>query len=109
MQRSFENYQEAWKRAAIASGSTQRPGAKPVPPALFLTEPMLVHEPRKRTTVFWLCLTLGWLGCHRFYVGRRGSGRLYLFTGGVYGLGVIVDLILILADSFEDGYGQPLA
>ncbi len=75
----------------------------------FLSEPVLLHEPRRRATALWLCLLFGWLGSHRFYVGKRGSGWLYLLTGGIFLLGVVADLVLILTGSFEDSKGQPLA
>lgn len=45
---------------------------------------------------FFLCLFLGVFGGHRFYEGRIGSGILYLFTAGLFFVGVIVDLIAIL-------------
>lgn len=45
---------------------------------------------------FFLCLFLGCLGIHKFYEGRVLLGILYLFTGGIFGIGVIVDLIVLL-------------
>ncbi len=45
---------------------------------------------------FFLCLFLGWLGAHKFYEGKIGMGVLYLFTVGLFGIGIIVDLIVIL-------------
>jgi hypothetical protein len=75
---------------------------------ILLVEPVLEHAPKRRTTVLLLCLLLGWMGSHRFYVGKRRSGRLYLLTGGLMFVGVFVDLVLILAGSFEDRFGQPL-
>lgn len=45
---------------------------------------------------FCFCLFLGWLGVHRFYEGKIGSGILYLFTFGLCGIGILVDLIIIL-------------
>jgi TM2 domain-containing membrane protein YozV len=40
----------------------------------------------------WLLLVfLGFLGIHRFYMGKWLTGILYLLTGGLLGLGVLYD------------------
>ncbi len=51
---------------------------------------------KNKWVAFLLCLFLGWLGIHKFYEEKIGMGVLYLFTFGLFGIGVIVDLILIL-------------
>lgn len=43
-----------------------------------------------------LCIFLGSLGVHKFYVGKIGLGILYLFTVGLFGIGWIVDIITIV-------------
>lgn len=43
-----------------------------------------------------LCFFLGFLGAHKFYEGKTGMGILYLFTVGLFGIGLIVDFISIL-------------
>lgn len=43
-----------------------------------------------------LCIFLGVWGGHKFYEGKVGLGILYLFTAGLLGIGVIIDLIVIL-------------
>lgn len=45
---------------------------------------------------FFLCLFLGVFGAHKFYEGRILLGVLYIFTGGLFGIGVIVDLVILL-------------
>lgn len=45
---------------------------------------------------FFLCLFLGVLGIHKFYEGRVLLGIVYLCTVGLFGIGVFVDLIVLL-------------
>ena len=43
-------------------------------------------------SVAWILLTfLGVLGIHRFYMGKWGTGLLYLLTGGFSLIGVVYD------------------
>jgi hypothetical protein len=63
---------------------------------------------RSRLAALLLCLLLGWLGAHRFYVGKVGTGLLWLFTIGLLGIGVIFDLVLIATGEFRDQRGRRL-
>ena len=50
------------------------------------------REGAKSYTVSWVLLTfLGWLGIHRFYMGKWITGILYLCTGGLLLVGVLYD------------------
>ena len=41
--------------------------------------------------IFWLPSLFGVAGLQRFYLGKVGTGLLYLLTGGLFGLGTIYD------------------
>ena len=43
-----------------------------------------------------LCIFLGFLGGHKFYEGKGGMGVIYIFTFGLFGIGLIVDFITII-------------
>jgi TM2 domain-containing membrane protein YozV len=61
---------------------------------------------------FWLvlinALILGWLGAHRFAVGKWKSAMLQLFTLGGFGVWVFIDVLTILLGKFTDANGLPV-
>jgi len=61
---------------------------------------------KKRLPALLLCFFLGFLGAHRFYVGKVGSGILWLLTGGILGIGWLIDFIMIIVGSFTDKEGK---
>jgi len=63
---------------------------------------------RSRLVAFLLCWFLGYLGIHRFYVGKTGTGILYLLTVGIFGIGILIDWIVILVGGFKDDQGRTL-
>ena len=68
-------------------------------------------SPKLRSVSILLCL-LGFVpgigGLHRFYVGRPWTGLLYLLTLGLFYIGTLLDLIVMVAGAFADGKGHPL-
>lgn len=51
---------------------------------------------RNKWVAFALCVFLGFFGAHKFYEGKAGMGILYLFTGGLFGVGWFIDCISLL-------------
>lgn len=51
---------------------------------------------RNKWVALVLCFFLGWLGIHKFYEGKVGMGILYMFTVGLFGIGVFVDFLILL-------------
>ncbi|MBN2155233.1 MAG: TM2 domain-containing protein [Candidatus Lokiarchaeota archaeon] len=65
-------------------------------------------SPKSRLITLLLWVFFGALGVHYFYVGRIGMGILWLVTGGLFGIGLLIDLIVILTGSFKDSFGRPI-
>jgi hypothetical protein len=63
---------------------------------------------RSRLAAALMAFFLGWLGVHRFYVGKIGTALLMVLTFGGFGIWATIDLIMILAGAFTDAGGRPL-
>jgi hypothetical protein len=64
---------------------------------------------KSRTVALALCVPLGWVGAHRFYVGKIGTGLLQLCTLGGFGLWYLYDLILIASGQFRDAQDRTVS
>lgn len=53
-------------------------------------------KPKNKWVAIALLILLGYLGAHKFYEEKFGMGILYLFTFGLFGIGLIVDFISLL-------------
>jgi len=42
-----------------------------------------------------LLIFFGTIGVHKFYLGKIGMGILYIFTLGILGIGVLVDIFTL--------------
>ncbi|MEM6328495.1 MAG: NINE protein [Bacteroidota bacterium] len=45
--------------------------------------------------LFWVACLVGLCGLHRLYIGKIGTGLLWLFTGGLLGIGQLIDLFTL--------------
>ena len=80
----------------------------PIGPYKKLLETREHASDRSRLVALLFAWFFGMLGIHRFYVNRVGSGILWLLTFGLFGIGVLVDIILIASGKFTDREGKPL-
>lgn len=67
----------------------------------------LTSDKSKKTALI-LCTLGGFFGLHQYYVGKIGTGLLYTFTGGLFLIGWLLDLVKIATGSFKDNAGAPL-
>lgn len=76
------------------------------------TETLSKGEKRCRENQDWwiycCAFFLGGIGVHKFYEGKIGIGILYILTMGLFGVGVIIDLIMIACGNAKDAQGLPI-
>lgn len=65
-----------------------------------------LYSPKSRLAALLLCFFFGVFGAHRFYVGKVGTGIIYLFTFGGFGIGWLIDMITIACGVFRDSQGN---
>lgn len=63
-------------------------------------------SPKSGFLILPLTLFGGLMGLHRFYVGKIGSGILYMFTCGGFFIGMVLDVIKICTGKFTDSKGR---
>lgn len=53
-----------------------------------------------------LALFLGYVGAHRFYAGKVGTGILFFLSLGFFGIGWFIDVFTVAFGNFTDKTGQ---
>ncbi|MDR3137186.1 MAG: TM2 domain-containing protein [Coriobacteriales bacterium] len=68
--------------------------------------------PTVSTKSWWvaliLCVFLGLFGAHRFYVGKIGTGIIWLLTVGFFAIGWIADIVFLCLSKFTDKQDRPI-
>lgn len=85
--------------------------AQPVDPRVkveYIYTSMEKRSDKSRLLTLLLCLFLGLLGAHKFYLGKYGMGILYLLTLGFCGYGWLIDLFILAFCNPKDKYGNPI-
>lgn len=64
------------------------------------------RSPKNYGATLLLAIFAGFLGIHRFYVGKTGTGILYFFTGGLFIIGWVIDVFQVIFANFTDKAGR---
>ena len=77
------------------------PNSEYYQPPVHVTQQVVVNNTtngreKNKWIAFLLCFFLGGIGAHKFYEGRVGQGILYLLTVGLFGIGWLIDTIILL-------------
>lgn len=75
---------------------------------VYVDRPAPAVSRKRRSVSLVLCLLLGIFGAHKFYERRYGMGLMYLFSYGLFGIGVLVDLLRLIFCSPRDKQGLPM-
>jgi serine/threonine protein kinase len=93
-------------RSTGTSSNSNESGESPV------DDPSTGDPPRSRLVALVLSLLplamMPICGLHRFYAGKVFSGVLYLLTLGLFGVGQLIDVVLIALGEFRDAEGRLL-
>ena len=64
------------------------------------------NEGQSQLIALLLCIFLGGIGIHRFYLGYHVMGVIYLLTGGLCGVGWLIDIFLIITGNLKPKNGK---
>jgi len=65
-------------------------------------------SPKNKWVALILCIFFGFVGFHRFYVGKTGTGIIWFCTAGMFFIGWVIDIITIATNAFYDTDGYVL-
>jgi TM2 domain-containing membrane protein YozV len=91
-------------RVDLFNASTLQKGDREMNQAALLDSSQISDKSRLVTLLF--VVLLGFLGVHRFYVGKIGTGILMILTLGGLGIWALIDLVFVAVGSFRDKDGK---
>lgn len=97
------------EKETTASTSSDISSAQAAQPLNSEVNAQPVKSTKSRGAAIALCIFFGTLGIHRFYTGKVGTAILWMLTGGLLGIGAIIDFFMILFGSFKDSDGLTLS
>jgi hypothetical protein len=80
----------------VPAATTPAPEQAAAPPPASGKTPL---PPKSLLVAYILLILFSILGIHHFYLGKIGRGLLWLFTGGLLGVGVIIDIFTLPAQT----------
>lgn len=101
-------------RSAVMGNFCQNCGTRLIIPTTeVMAIPVVLDDSsdKSKWVAFFLCLFFGELGFHRFYVGKIGTGILWIFISlitffiALWWVAPLIDIIFILTGNFKDKYG----
>ncbi|MFT5723282.1 MAG: TM2 domain-containing membrane protein YozV [Bacteroidia bacterium] len=84
------------KSEQVQESKTEVPTPKPAP----------ASGEKSQLTALLLCIFLGGLGVHRFYLNYPGIGVIQLLTGGGLGIWWLIDLVKIITGDLKPKDGE---
>ena len=75
-----------------------------------MSSSMVRYDERRLPVAYGLLALglLGFCGIHRFYAGRWVSGLIWLFTGGLCGVGQVIDIFFVPRMLEDQAAGKPV-
>ncbi|MGL2986980.1 TM2 domain-containing protein [Flavobacterium sp. RSSA_27] len=71
-----------------------------------LTSPAIVGSGKSQVVALLLCIFVGVIGIHRFYLGYTWQGIVQLLTLGLFGIWTLIDLIRIITGDLQPKGGS---